>query len=60
MSFMTKVSVSALALTVAAGAAFAQDLTIENADWWAEAGALRPYMPALGTLSTGQFLRVSM
>ena len=39
MSFMTKVSVSALALTVAAGAAFAQDLMIENADWWAEAGA---------------------
>ena len=39
MSFMAKVSVSALAITVAAGAAFAQDITIENPEWWAEAGA---------------------
>ncbi|MGP3699534.1 extracellular solute-binding protein [Rhodobacter sp. NSM] len=30
---------SALALAVMAGGAFAQDLQIENADWWAEAGA---------------------
>ena len=39
MSFLNKFGVSALALSISAGAAFAQDLEIENADWWAEAGA---------------------
>ena len=39
MSFMTRFGVSAAALVVAAGGAFAQDLQIENEDWWKEAGA---------------------
>ena len=39
MSFTRTISASALALSVAASAAFAQDLTIENEDWWKEAGA---------------------
>lgn len=38
MSFMIKAGASALALSIAAGAAFAQDIQIENADWWQNAG----------------------
>lgn len=41
MGFSRTFSVSALALCVAAGGAFAQDLQIGNADWWKTAGA--PY-----------------
>lgn len=37
MSFMKKVGVSALALTISAGAAFAQD--VPNPEWWQAAGA---------------------
>ena len=38
MTFAFKVGASALAITLAASAAFAQDLQIENADWWQNAG----------------------
>ena len=38
MNFMLKLGASALALTIAAGAAAAADLKIENAEWWQEAG----------------------
>ncbi|WP_424932350.1 extracellular solute-binding protein [Amaricoccus macauensis] len=39
MSFALKIGASVLALSVAAGSAFAQDIQIENEDWWKEAGA---------------------
>ncbi|KKM03457.1 hypothetical protein LCGC14_1774260, partial [marine sediment metagenome] len=39
MNIVKGFGASVLALTVAAGGAFAQDLQIENADWWKEAGA---------------------
>ncbi len=39
MSFGFKLSASALALAMVAGGAFAQDLQIENADWWKQAGS---------------------
>ena len=38
MTFAFRVGASALAITLAASAAFAQDLQIENADWWQNAG----------------------
>ncbi|MCE6950681.1 extracellular solute-binding protein [Cereibacter sphaeroides] len=38
MGFSRKIGASVLALVVAAGSAFAQDLQIENADWWTKAG----------------------
>lgn len=39
MGFTGKFSASALAIAIATSGAFAQDLTIENEDWWKEAGA---------------------
>ncbi|ULB11905.1 extracellular solute-binding protein [Cereibacter azotoformans] len=39
MGYSLKYGASVLALALAAGGAFAQDLQIENADWWQEAGA---------------------
>ena len=39
MSLGFKLGASALILAVAAGGAFAQDLRIENEDWWRQAGA---------------------
>ena len=38
MSFAMKAGASALAVALAAGAASAQDLQIENAEWWQNAG----------------------
>lgn len=38
MTFAFKVGASALAITLAASAAFAQELQIENVDWWQNAG----------------------
>lgn len=39
MSIAFRTGVSTLVITVAAGAALAQDIQIENEDWWREAGA---------------------
>ncbi|PZX13760.1 carbohydrate ABC transporter substrate-binding protein (CUT1 family) [Palleronia aestuarii] len=39
MTISLKAGASALALALAAQGAFAQDIQIENADWWQEAGA---------------------
>ncbi len=39
MKIAFRAGASALALSMAAGLATAQDITIEDADWWAEAGA---------------------
>lgn len=39
MKIAFRAGASALALSLAAGLATAQDITIEDADWWAEAGA---------------------
>ncbi|WP_370638346.1 extracellular solute-binding protein [Aurantimonas sp. VKM B-3413] len=38
MKFAYRLSTSVLALTMMAGAAFAQDIEIKNADWWQNAG----------------------
>lgn len=38
MTFARRLGVSALALALTAGTAFAQDITIEHADWWKQAG----------------------
>ncbi|HRW16743.1 MAG TPA: sugar ABC transporter substrate-binding protein, partial [Amaricoccus sp.] len=39
MKIALRFSASVLALALATGAVAAQDLTIENAEWWQEAGA---------------------
>ena len=39
MSFIGKVGASALAITIVAGAAFAQGIEIQSPEWWQEAGA---------------------
>ncbi len=55
MSLKFTLAASALALSISAGGAFAQDLQIEYADWWKQAPALalwmnleREFWPAFG------------